>query len=560
MAKKRDTVAISLTGPDLLFDPMHNKGTAFSERERKLFHLHGLLPPHVSTVEEQISRLYENIQHRKTPIGKYQFLRDLMGRNMILFYQFLDRYAEEMLPIVYTPTVGEAALEYSQLYVQPKGLYLSYPQAKKIDAIFKQYPYRDVQVIVVTDGERILGLGDQGIGGMTIPVGKLSLYTLFGGIHPSKTLPILLDVGTNNPQLLQNRLYLGWHHKRLIGKQYAAFVHLFVQAVKKYFPKALLQWEDFGQANARPLLERYRKKILSFNDDIQGTSAVTLGGLNAALQITKQKLTEQKIVIFGAGSAGTGIADGLVLEMMEQGLSRQQAAAHIYLISIDGLIHFSTKEVYESQKLYVKTHADLKGWKISGEKITLMDVVRNAHPSILIGVSAQGGAFTKEIVQEMARHIKRPIIFPLSNPTAKSECTPQEALEWTEGRAILATGSPFEGVCYKNKQYQIGQCNNVYIYPGMGAGAVACEAKEVTDRMFLAAAKTLALYSPALKDPTASLFPPIAKVREISRHIAIAVAKQAIREKVSRMKNSQLTKKVDELMWEPHYPELERRE
>lgn len=552
---KQNSIKVSLNGLDLLNDPLLNKGTAFSLAERKTFQLDGLLPPHVSSIEEQIIRLYENFQKKRTPLGKYEFLLALMNRNTTLYYQFLERYASEMLPIIYTPTVGEAALEYSHLYVQPKGLYLSHPMESQMEKILRDYPHRDIQAIVATDGERILGLGDQGIGGMTIPIGKLSLYTLFGGIHPAKTLPILLDVGTNNPDLLKNKLYLGWRHPRLTGKDYDEFIARFVKGIQKYFPKALLQWEDFGKENARRILTTYRKKHLSFNDDIQGTAAVTLAALIAATKETKKTLGEQTIAILGGGSAGTGIADLLVLAMQEEGLSKEEACRKIFIVSREGLIHFNSRKIDDSQKDYVQPQSAIKDWNlVSGHQISLMDVISNAHPTVLIGVSAQGGAFTKEMIQEMARHVKRPIVFPLSNPTIKSECTPQELLEWTNGEAIIATGSPFQPVQLDGKTYQIGQCNNVYIFPGLGAGALASEAKEVTDGMFMKAARTLAQYSPALKDPTASLFPSIEKVRQVSREIAIAVGLQAIEEKVSQLKTSVIAKRVDALMWKPHYP------
>jgi malate dehydrogenase (oxaloacetate-decarboxylating) len=556
MAKKK--IIHSCTGLDLLDNPFLNKGTAFTKKERSMFHLHGLLPTHVSTVEQQISRLYQNIEKKRTPLGKYNFLMELMGESELLFFQFLAAYPEEFVPIIYTPTVGEAAIKYSEIYLQPKGLYLSYPEKDRLDHIFETYPNKEIEAIVVTDGERILGLGDQGIGGMTIPVGKLALYTLFGGIHPSKTLPILLDVGTNNPALLKDELYLGWRQKRLSGKPYDLFIEQFVKSVKKHFPKVLLQWEDFGKENARRILDKYRDRLLCFNDDIQGTAAVTLAAVLAAIKEAKQQLKDQTIAILGGGSAGTGIADALVIAMQQEGLSKEEACRKIFIVDIDGLIYFNTSKIYDSQKPYVQPQSVIKDWKIpSGEKISLLDVVKNAHPTVLVGVSAQGGAFTKEIVMEMGIHAKRPIIFPLSNPTVKSECTPQEALEWTQGRAIVATGSPFQPVSYGGKTYEIGQCNNVYIFPGVGAGALAARATKVTDEMFIVAARTLAAHSPALQDPTASLFPPISKVRTVSKEIAIAVCRQAIRDGVSSIKVSEIGKRVNALMWTPSYPDQE---
>lgn len=512
-------------GVAILHNPLLNKGTGFTQAERDALGLNGLLPTHVSTVEEQIARSYHNYSKHKTPLGRYEYLIAMLMRNEMLFYQFVSRYAREMLPIIYTPTVGEAAVNYSRIYFNRRGIYISYPNQDKMEEMLANYPLKDIEVIVVTDGERILGLGDQGIGGMTIPVGKLSLYTLFGGIHPAKTLPIFLDVGTNNEELLQDPLYLGWRHKRMTDEPYNHFIEKFVKTIKKRFPKVLLQWEDFGKNNARSILDRYRKQILSFNDDIQGTAAVTLSAIMAAAKITKQKLTEQRIAILGGGSAGMGIADMLVEAMAAEGLPREKAARQIYIIDIDGLLYGH----------------DTKNWDVADQKkITLEEVVVNAKPTVLIGVCAQKGAFTESIVKEMARHTERPIIFPLSNPTSKAECTPAELIEWTDGKAIIATGSPFDPVSYQGKTYHIGQCNNVYIFPGVGVGAIAAKSSEVTDEMFLTGAWMLAAHSPALKDPTASLFPTIEEARGVAREIAIAVSKNE--------------KAVDALMWEPAYP------
>jgi len=549
---KPEVVKINKRGSAVLNSSLLNKGTAFTQEERDLLGLNGLLPPRISTIEDQIERSYLHFNQRRTPIEKYETLVALMSRNELLFYQFISRYPAEMLPIIYTPTVGEAAMQYSRIYFHQRGLYLSYPIKDRLEEVIANYPINDVDVIVVTDGERILGLGDQGIGGMTIPIGKLSLYTLFGGIHPARTLPIILDVGTNNHELLNDKLYLGWQHERLSGREYDEFVDQFVKAIRKRYPKVLLQWEDFGKDNARRILDKYREEILSFNDDIQGTAAVTLSALIGAVNVTKQKLRDQKVAILGGGSAGTGIADMIVAEMREEGLTQAEAAKRIYLIDIDGLIHFSSKHVTNAQKPYVQSQSQVTHWSLHSDHISLLDVVKNAHPTILIGVSAQGGAFDKEILEEMARHTERPIVFPLSNPTTKAECTPQEAMDWTQGKAIIATGSPFAPVTYEGKSYKIGQCNNVYIFPGVGLGALGCEATQVTEGMFLAAARMLASYSPALKDPTASLFPPIEDVRNVSRQIALAVAKRACEEKVAKC--TDFRKGIESHVWEPHYP------
>lgn len=549
-----EVVKIQHRGSSVLNTPLINKGTAFTKEERDQLELNGLLPTHFSTVEEQIQRSYANFCQKRTPLEKYDSLVSLINRNELLFYQFVARYPSEILPIIYTPTVGDAAMQYSSIYLHQRGFYLSYPLKDKLDQIFANHHQNDVDVIVVTDGERILGLGDQGIGGMTIPIGKLSLYTLFGGIHPARTLPIILDVGTNNEALLKDPLYLGWNHPRLTGSEYDDFVDCFVRAVKKRYPKVLLQWEDFGKNNARKLLDRYRDSLLSFNDDIQGTAAVTVGAILAAVKVSKQKLTDQRVAILGGGSAGTGIADTIVAAMEHEGLSHEEACSRIYIVDIDGLIHFSSKQVYPAQKPYVQPQSRLKDWKLNSEHISLLDVMANAHPTILIGVCAQGGAFTKEIIEEMSRHTERPIIFPLSNPTSRAECTPEEAIQWTNGKAILATGSPFQPVNYQGKTYKIGQCNNVYIFPGVGLGALASQATKVTDGMFLEAARTLSTFSPALKDPTESLFPTIEQVRTVSRAIALAVAKKACEEKVAKTAAADLEKGIAAHVWEPHYP------
>ena len=551
---KEEPIKVRERGVAILNAPLLNKGTAFTQEERDQLGLNGLLPPQISTLENQIKRCYLNFSEKRTPLEKYDSLVSLLSRNELLFYQFAARYPAEILPFIYTPTVGDAAMQYSRIYFHNRGLYLSYPQKEQLDEIFANYPRTEIDVIVVTDGERILGLGDQGIGGMTIPIGKLSLYTLFGGIHPAKTLPIILDVGTGNESLLKDELYLGWRHPRLSGSDYDEFVDQFVKAVYKRYPKVLLQWEDFGKNNARKLLDRYRNQRLSFNDDIQGTAAVTLGAFLSAIKASKQKLTDQRVVILGGGSAGTGIADMIAQALVAEGLSQIEACQRIFIIDIDGLIHFSSKQINEAQRPYVQPQSALKSWKLNSEHISLFDVVANAHPTLLIGVCAQPGAFTQEVIVEMARHTPRPIIFPLSNPTSKAECTPEEVFQWTQGKGIVATGSPFPPVTYQGKTYAVSQCNNVYIFPGMGLGALAAQATRVTDGMFLEAARTLASVSPAIKDPTASLFPKIEQVRTVTRQIAVAVAKKACEEKVSKTSPSEIEKGIEAHVWDPHYP------
>ncbi|MBX7065854.1 MAG: NAD-dependent malic enzyme [Parachlamydiales bacterium] len=552
MSEKK--VKIAKRGSAVLNSSLLNKGTAFTQEERDLLGLNGLLPPVVATVEEQIQRCYHNFSQKRTPLEKYENLVGLMSRNELLFYQFIARYPAEVLPIIYTPTVGDAAVQYSRIYFHQRGLYLSYPLKGKIDECFSNYSIKDVEVIVVTDGERILGLGDQGIGGMTIPIGKLSLYTLFGGVHPGRTLPIILDVGTNNQELLNDPFYLGWRHPRITGNEYDAFVEEFIRCVKKHFPGVLLQWEDFGRNNARRLLDKYRDQLLSFNDDIQGTASVAAAALLTACEMSHQPLKDARIAIMGGGSAGTGIAEMIVHALVEAGLTSEEAHKRIYLVDIDGLIYFGSKHVLDMQKPFVQPRENLTNWKTQASHISLLDVVTNAKPNIIIGVCGQGGVFTREIVEEMARHHKRPIIFPLSNPTTKAECTPDEIFEWTSGKAIVATGSPFAPVIYQGKTYAISQCNNVYIFPGLGMGALAVKATRITDGMFLAAMHALASQSPALKDPTAPLFPRIEGVRAASLKIAHAVAKKACAEGVAKIKESQIDEAISERVWEPRYP------
>jgi malate dehydrogenase (oxaloacetate-decarboxylating) len=547
-------IPISKTGYELLCTPLLNKGTAFTQAERDALGLNGLLPSHISTPDEQIQRTYLNYTKKRTALGKYSFLMNLLNRNEVLFYQFAMKYATQLLPYIYTPTVGEASIQFSQIYSHHRGFYLSYPLRDQMEACFENLGDPEVDVIVATDGERILGLGDQGIGGMTIPVGKLSLYTIFGGIHPGRTLPIVLDVGTNNEEHLKNKLYLGWRHPRISGKEYDEFIEHFVRCVKRKFPKAVLQWEDIGRANARRLLDRYRSQLLSFNDDIQGTAAVVMSGLLAAGKITHQNLSEMRVAILGGGSAGTGIAEMLVQGMVDQGLSLEKARQQIYIVDINGLIHYNSPNLDPSQAPFAQPHANLKGWKVHNfDNISLQEVIANGKPHVLIGVSAQAGAFTKEMIEEMASYEERPIILPLSNPTSKAEAIPQELIEWSRGKAIIATGSPFQPVQHEGKSYTIGQCNNVYIFPGLGLGALAAGATQVTNGMILIAAETLAEHSPALKNPANSLFPSIDEVRAISQTIAIAVAKRAIEDGVSKAPPSEIEKRVKSRIWNPQY-------
>jgi len=543
---------------DILNNPLHNKGTAFTQEEREALHLHGLLPFHVSTLQEQVQRRYQNFKQRGDPLSKYSFLSSLQNRNEILFYRLVHEHVTEMLPLIYTPTVGDVSLDYSLLYRQHRGVYLSYPLQEKMDAMIANLPNEGIDVIVVTDGERILGLGDVGIGGMAIPQGKLALYTLFGGIHPARVLPVMLDVGTNNQTLLNDPLYLGWRHPRVVKGEYDHFVDLFVQAIKKHFPKVLLQWEDFAKPHARPLLEKYRDQICSFNDDIQGTAAVTLAAIISSVKQAGLKVKDQKIALFGGGSAGLGIAHLIMQAMQLEGATYREALNQFYVIDKEGLIHTGQLQMDVEQRVFARDHQALQEWQsASQETFTLLDVIKNAQPSILIGVSAQPGAFTQEVVEAMASYVERPIILPLSNPTSRSEAKPEDLVRWTKAKAIIATGSPSATIEYEGSHIQIAQCNNVYIFPGVGLGVVACQSPKVTDKMFIRAADVLSDHAPILKDPTASIFPELKDLREISRKIAVAVAKVAEEEGlIPKSSPGTLEKRVDAQMWFPEYPTI----
>lgn len=554
-----DTIKLSLAPEQILNDPLLNKGSAFTEEERDSLGLHGYLPCHISTIEEQVRRRYHNFCDQNTHLAKYSFLSSLQNRNEILFYRLVLEHLSEMMPYIYTPTVGDVSLQYSSLFTEHRGVYLSYPLKDKMEAIIDLIPKDGVDVIVVTDGERILGLGDLGVGGMAIPVGKLSLYTLFGGIHPARALPIMLDVGTNNQELLKDPLYLGWRHERVTGKEYDHFVDRFITVIKKRYPKVLLQWEDFAKPHAEPLLSRYKDKICSFNDDIQGTAAVVLAAILSAVKSLKSTLTKQRIAVLGGGSAGIGICNEILRAMVLEGISEKEGAKLFYVVDIQGLIH-DKMAATESQLKFAQKYEDVSRWKVANPShITLLDVVQNVHPTILIGVSTQGGAFTKEIVQTMAKNTPRPAIFPLSNPTTKSEAHPSDLLEWTNGQAIIATGSPFPPVSYKGKTFSIAQCNNVYIFPGVGLGVIASMATKVTEQMFVKAAQILSEHSPLLKNSEGLLFPPLEELRSISRQIAIAVAEVAQKENVApKCSHEEIIHKVDKAMWYPNYPLYKR--
>ncbi len=553
------TCQISLSGFNLINSPRLNKGTAFSDRERDVFGLHGLLPPHVGTLEDQIERRIQALRTQASSFNKYSFLRDLQDTNETLFYALVLRNIEEMLPLVYTPTVGEGCQRFSEIWRKPRGLFLSYPNKDRIDQILSHSRYDGVKCIVVSDGERILGLGDQGAGGMGIPIGKMALYTALGGIYPEHCLPILLDVGTDNEDRLNSPIYIGWRHHRVRGADYDAFVDIFVNSVKKRWPHVLLQWEDFAGTNAARLLARYKDQLCTFNDDIQGTAAVATATLLSAINVTGIPLEQQKIAVLGFGTAGIGIANLLAQFMREKGVPGPAVRDRFYAIDRYGLLTEHGKDVRPEQLPYARKEQEVQSWRRPNGEIALLDVIRHAKPSVLIGVSGQAGAFSEDVVREMARHTPRPIIFPLSNPTSRSEATPQDLLDWTEGRALIGTGSPFEPVTVWGKKARIDQPNNSYIFPGLALGIIASKAKRVTDTMIMAAAKELARLVPTQQDENANLLPSLSDSRQLSRSIAHAVGRQAIQDDQAQVANEDaLNHELQANIWEPVYIPYER--
>ena len=557
---QRAVIRTNLSGLDLLHNPRLNKGTAFSAAERDAFGLHGLLPPNVTTMAEQRERRLRVLASRDTAFGKYSNMRDLQDNCEVLFYSLIAHHVEELLPVVYTPAVGEGCQRFSEIYRKPRGLFLSYENRHRMEQILADPAYDEVRCIVVSDGERILGLGDQGAGGMGIPIGKMALYTALGGIPPEQCLPILLDVGTDNEALLADPIYIGCQHKRIRGAEYDAFIERFVTAVQKRWPHILLQWEDFAGVNAARLLERYRDRLCTFNDDIQGTAAVTTGTLLAAVHATGIPLKEQIIAMFGAGSAGIGIIDLLIAAMKEEGLSEAEARQRIYAFNRHGLLIEGCEGIKPGQENLLRKREDVAGWKLSGDgPISLLDVVRNAKVTVLAGVSAQAGSFTEEIVREMARHTARPVIFPLSNPTSKAEAVPADLMRWTENRALVGTGSPFPPVAVDGRMVRIAQINNSYIFPGLALGILVSKARRVTDSMIMAAAKTLASLSPTREDPAAPLLPPIGDSRAVGLVVGEAVARQAIADGVAEFQEPfTLQQQLKDYVWEPEYVPYER--
>jgi malate dehydrogenase (oxaloacetate-decarboxylating) len=541
-------------GQAALSDALTTKGTAFSETERRKRGLLGLLPTAVKTQDEQAAHCWHEFSTRRDDLDKHIYLRALQDRNETLFYRVLQDHIPESLPIVYTPTVGEACERFSEIYRRPRGLFVSYPERDHLDEVLQNRPQHDVDVIVVTDGQRILGLGDQGIGGMGIPIGKLSLYTLIGGIDPARTLPIVLDVGTDNVELLQDPRYLGWRHRRIDDDEYYAFIDRFVTAVQQQLPDVLLQWEDFATAHALPILGRYRDKLLTFNDDIQGTAAVAVGALHGAAKVAGRPLSQQNVVMLGAGSAGIGVLDMIRREMVTEGLTEQAATERIWVVDVVGLLTDDRNDLSDAQRDFAQPAGRVAGWGLSGAA-QLADVIHNVDAGVLLGLSTATGAFTEDIVREMAAKAERPIIFPLSNPTSRSEAHPAELDHWTGGRALIATGSPFAPLERNGVEYPVAQCNNVYIFPAMGLAVTAAQATRVTDEMMRVAAATLGEASPALNDPNQPLLPAWSDTPDVAIRIAQAVAEQAVAEGVAPKRSSaELAERITQVHWHPVYP------
>ena len=539
----------------LLDTPIWNKGTSFADNERATFGLQGLLPPRVESLPEQSTRAYEAFRTKSTDLERHIYLRQLQDSNETLFYRLMLEHVEEMMPIVYTPTVGLACQQFSHIYRRPRGLVVSYPLRDSINEILRNRPHQQVDVIVVTDGERILGLGDQGVGGLGIPIGKLSLYSLIGGIHPSRTLPIILDVGTNNEDRLNDPEYLGWRHERVSGQEYLDFVDRFVRAAKQELPVTCVQWEDFATPNARPLLLRYQNELLTFNDDVQGTAAVVLGAAIGASKVAGKNIKDHRIVFVGAGSAAIGVADYLRIAMVEEGLSEKEARARFWVIDKDGLLNTGRRDLSDEQKIYARDPEEIAGWSCNQHALLgLGEVITNIDATMLVGLSTVKGIFSESIVREMARKTERPIIFPLSNPTSRSEGEPADLLAWTEGRALVATGSPFAPVPNNGKTIEIAQCNNVFIFPAVGLGVIGSHASRVTDKMLLAGARALGNRSPALQDATGSLLPRVSSIRDVALDVAYAVGAKAQEEGLAPASDPDaLRKRLKESQWFPEY-------
>ena len=546
-------MCVGTRGKPLLLDPATNKGTAFTERERRELGLGALLPPTVSSISQQLDRAYDAFSAKQTDLERYIYLAGLHDRNETLFYRLVLEHIDEMMPVIYTPVVGEACQQFSHIYRRAGGLYISYQHRGSIKRLLQDTDIREPAVIVVTDGERILGLGDQGAGGMGIPIGKLSLYTLCAGVTPYSTLPITLDVGTDNDALLKDPLYLGLRRRRVRGEAYQEFVDEFVEAVQETFPDVLLQWEDLLKENAIFQLRRFQDQLCTFNDDIQGTAAVVVAGVLAALRVTGQKLSDQRIVFAGAGAAAQGIANLLVAAMVEEGRTDRAAVARIWTTDRQGLC-VKTRPGLPGFKERFARHAATDYRCEDSSRISLEEVVRTVKPTILIGVSATPGTFSEDVVRAMAAGTERPIILPLSNPTSKAECTPEQALSWSDGRALVATGSPFDPVTIGEKRHRIGQCNNAFVFPGVGLGITVSQARRVTDGMFLDAARALADTVLMTDLDEGALYPHLTRIRDCSHAVACATIRRAVAEGHADPEILEdLDRTVRAAMWCPDY-------
>ncbi|HDR7251428.1 oxaloacetate-decarboxylating malate dehydrogenase [Bacillus cereus group sp. Bc002] len=548
----------TLRGVEVLSTPLLNKGVAFTQEEREELGLKGLLPPAVLTLEEQARRAYEQFCSQPDDLLKNVYLTALHDRNEVLFYRILTDHLREMLPIVYTPTVGVAIQRYSHEYRKPRGVYLSINDPSGIEEAFANIgaTAENIDLVVVTDGEGILGIGDWGVGGINIAIGKLAVYTAAVGIDPSRVLPVILDVGTNREELLNNPFYIGNRHPRITGEAYDEFIDTFVRAVNKQFPKALLHWEDFSSRNARKILDKYRHDICTFNDDIQGTGAVSLAAVLSAVKASGVPLSEHRVVVFGAGTAGIGIADQVRDAMVRVGVSEEESYKRFWCIDRNGLVTDNMEDLLDFQMPYARKEAEVSEWKQNGV-IGLAEVVKHVKPTILIGTSTVAGAFKEEIVKEMASHVERPIILPMSNPTPLAEAKPADLIKWTEGRALVATGSPFEPVTYNGVTYVIGQSNNALIFPGLGLGTIVVRASVMTDGMFAAAAEAVASMVDT-SQPGAPILPEVEELRNISEMVAIEVAKVAVAEGVARenLSDNDIKIAVKEAIWEPEYRQI----
>ncbi|ODS22745.1 NAD-dependent malic enzyme [Candidatus Endobugula sertula] len=550
---------IHYAGSTLLESPLLNKGSAFTETERESFNLKGLLPYIEETIEEQTNRAYEQLSAFNTDIDKHIYLRNIQDTNETLYFRLVTDHLEEIMPLIYTPTVGKACQQFSHIYRRHRGLFIAYNDRHHINDVLHNASKRNVKVIVVTDGERILGLGDLGVGGMGIPIGKLALYSACGGISPAYTLPVTLDIGCNNPQLINDPMYLGWRHPRITGDEYDDFIDSFIHAIKRRWPNALLQFEDFSQRHATPLLQRYRDQLCCFNDDIQGTAAVTVGTLLAACKAKGQALKDQRITFLGAGSAGCGIAEQIIAQMVCEGMTEQEARTNVTVLNRFGLITDRLTTLLDFQKPLCQPESLVQSWGLTTEVASLGDVIKHFKTTVLVGVSGQPGLFNEAVIRALYANEKQPIILPLSNPISQIEVHPEDALRWTDGNAIIATGSPINPVHLNGTNYPIAQCNNSYIFPGIGLGVVASNANRVTDNMLMASSHALADCSPRVLGTGDHLLPPLNEIRAVSLAIAIAVYKQAMDDGVAPVVSKEdMHKNIQQNFWTPEYRNYKR--